>query len=708
MSILFPIPRGTREVHLTASAGQTVFGPINFLLYDALDVRITEKLDGAEYTLILDPADYAITPAAPAIAFPATFMITFAQGRTENSEIGVYGLRIPSRATDVTRGGALVSQSLERELDKQVATAQELRRDIDTGVGRIGDIESIAAHADLIAAQVAADRIATEEARDIAVNVVGANLVNIQSQVVAQTVAVPQLVRYLLTAAYQTLGDHGGGLYVRVASEPSHAAKFRTLDRFLPNGAIDLANGGWWELREGEPRPEQFGGVGDNVTNDTTAFNAALTFAIAAGADLVLDKSKTYLLSSWPALGYYPVGKTRIRGDGSSTLKGPATDAYFLRPGDAFTISGVKFDRWTGIVRRDTGEGGSITGARFTDNDCTNINGIPVNIEITCKDSYVSRNRFTSCSGGYVIRIGENTYGNQDNWSGNFITGNVMRSITATGATSLFAIIAHGRDTLIEGNDIDGLTSTNGEAVGIYVKLRFSQIINNRIRNVTSTGGSGAALDVAGISLKGAIRSVTNSGVQGYKIVCANNHVRSIGAQYAKGSGIRCQISDSIVIGNIVQDVGLVGISSDDSNGSSFNKIVNNSIEGFNILGTYGIQVSTFGSGIRVTGNSIKDFKESIQIACGSNTLLSTFVSGNSITSAIAASYGFVFSGGGAIAGVMITGNDVNLPASGYVVLNNVVVTRVNLRNNDFTPATSNGAGNLLGSATGITFTSNP
>ena len=39
MSIQYPIPRGTREVTLTTTVGQTVFGPFEFLLYDPADIE---------------------------------------------------------------------------------------------------------------------------------------------------------------------------------------------------------------------------------------------------------------------------------------------------------------------------------------------------------------------------------------------------------------------------------------------------------------------------------------------------------------------------------------------------------------------------------------------------------------------------------------------------------------------------------------------
>lgn len=455
--------------------------------------------------------------------------------------------------------------------------------------------------------------------------------------------------------------------------------------------------------------PEDYGCVGNDVDDDTVNFEAALDAAIAAGVVLLLGQNKTYLLNTWPAAGYYPSGNVFIKGlDRTSKIKGPAGASYFVRPGTAFAISEVAFDRWAGIVCRDVADGGSIVGARFCDNKITNITGIPYNIEIEHKDSYVTGNSLSDCSGGYGIRIGENTYANQNKWDNNIIADNVLRNFTATGTVSGFPIIIYGKNSIVSNNTIDGLLSADGEAVGIYVKLRNSQITNNKVRNINATGSSGAALDVAGISLKGAPRNITNSGVQGFKNICAGNVLENIGNQMSKGSGIRCQNSHCVVANNQVIDAGSVGISMDDSNGSSYNKFIGNTIEGFNKLGNIGLHISTFGNGNKLIGNTVKDFIYGAMIECGSNSLLSTLVEGNSIETTRASSFGFGFKGGGNIAGVMISANDVNLPASGYIVLNNNTVSRVNLRNNDFTPAISSGAGTVLGSATGITFTANP
>lgn len=78
----------------------------------------------------------------------------------------------------------------------------------------------------------------------------------------------------------------------RVASEPAHPWKFRSTDRFLPNGSTDGVNGGWWEgyaLDGATLYPEQFGAIPDGTTDCYQAF-----------ADLI-DYNETYLPYTFPS-----------------------------------------------------------------------------------------------------------------------------------------------------------------------------------------------------------------------------------------------------------------------------------------------------------------------------------------------------------------------------------------------------------------------
>lgn len=63
--------------------------------------------------------------------------------------------------------------------------------------------------------------------------------------------------------------DRARSIWWRAPSQPAHAARFRSIDRFLPDGSTSSANGGWWELAPGVQiiTPAMFG-CGPNVTDN--------------------------------------------------------------------------------------------------------------------------------------------------------------------------------------------------------------------------------------------------------------------------------------------------------------------------------------------------------------------------------------------------------------------------------------------------------
>lgn len=79
---------------------------------------------------------------------------------------------------------------------------------------------------------------------------------------------VPANVSAIYTAGYANKGDRGQALYARVASAPSHAAKFQSAD------------GAWWELSENLLNPFMFGAKGDDTTNDSPAIQAMFDFMV--------------------------------------------------------------------------------------------------------------------------------------------------------------------------------------------------------------------------------------------------------------------------------------------------------------------------------------------------------------------------------------------------------------------------------------------
>lgn len=136
---------------------------------------------------------------------------------------------------------------------------------------RLGDFDNVLAELqaglDVISAGTSADQ----------------TTVNFPTRTSVQGTSISALVSYLRTAGYTTAGDGGHGLYKRVVSQPSHAAKIQSLD------------GAWWELVPGDVIYwNQLGAKGDNVTNDRDAIQSAHDTAIAMGVQKCLGYPGTY------------------------------------------------------------------------------------------------------------------------------------------------------------------------------------------------------------------------------------------------------------------------------------------------------------------------------------------------------------------------------------------------------------------------------
>jgi hypothetical protein len=147
----------------------------------------------------------------------------------------------------------------------------------------------------------------------------------------AASSSIPVDINVIRTYGYTTIGDRGGGLYQREASEPTHEGKFQSAD------------GTWWSLVVENNRiyPEQFGAVGDadflsgrnglpspatiaGWTDDATAFTNMLAYVWATcnpanywykgGYDIYFDVNKSYYTTATLEI---KGGACNLRGGGS-------------------------------------------------------------------------------------------------------------------------------------------------------------------------------------------------------------------------------------------------------------------------------------------------------------------------------------------------------------------------------------------------------
>lgn len=353
--------------------------------------------------------------------------------------------------------------------------------------------------------------------------------------------------------------------------------------------------------------PERYGAVGDGATDDTEAF----TDAINSTHPVTLTKGATYLLNTWTAVT--PATALFMVGNGA-TVKGPASTVDFLSPTTNFDIRGVTFDRWASVVERLEAQTGSFTSVFFVGNRCVNCTGRVFDIERTIDRFVIAENDFESCTGGYAVHIGTNTYASQDTWQKGVIRNNRFKTISASSTTSAAAILVYGRDIEISGNIIDGVTqSGTGEAWGIYTKVRHGRVFGNTVKNVVPTGSD----DNAGINIKGLTRAETAT-PQGFANLVFGNTVRDIGTAGTRGHGIRAQTDDVHIYGNLVEDPGLNGITSDEATAHSNIRITGNLIQyGSLTAGTSGIRLEGYGTNIVAESNTVRRATNGIRLTTG-------------------------------------------------------------------------------------------
>jgi hypothetical protein len=128
---------------------------------------------------------------------------------------------------------------------------------------------------------------AAELARDLAL------VPSLTTRASMETTTFPAALKGLRTFGYAAAGDGGEAMYARVAAEPAHPGKVRSLDRFLPNGSTDNTNGGWWQIANEVINTKMLGALA-NGSNQTAAVQAALDVIGARGANVggIVDNDK--------------------------------------------------------------------------------------------------------------------------------------------------------------------------------------------------------------------------------------------------------------------------------------------------------------------------------------------------------------------------------------------------------------------------------
>jgi len=430
---------------------------------------------------------------------------------------------------------------------------------------------------------------------------------------------------------------------------------------------------------------KDFGAVGNGVTDDTAAFSGFVAEQQVLVNTGELIGGETYLLDTWSTIS--PSQPLNIDGN-FATVKGPTSRVDLFKPDVEINLHQATVERWGSAIQRLIADGGSITAARLDQNTFSDIAGSVVNVETPFSNYWLHGNTITNTDGGYALRIGRNTYAEQDNWKNGSVCFNIFSDIDGASSSSTSPGIIYGKDTHVAFNRMDGVQAASGEAWGFYTKLRYGNIVFNDVSSVNSTSSS----DVTGITVKGEVRAASTA-PQGFGLLALGNIIRDIGVSGTKGTGVRVQADEAYAAFNYVSDSGFSGITIDEPAanmcGAFFNRVRYTTA-----TGTFGIRSSQGGTGIRYIGNEIFNAATGHRQSAGGV--------GNNANAVVIAQNHYN------VTGIAIQVNATSQTINGLTVQNNTVsagtdglrfdggtLTNVRVLDNDFRSATTQIAGTM-------------
>lgn len=151
-----------------------------------------------------------------------------------------------------------------RGVYKKGSASWEKQSDLPSDVA-----QAAAAQAAASETSAAQSKAAAEAARDQAAGYVNDIAIEKEVPIYGTVAGMPFLAVDAGINIIQILGrnalldNEGVMTWGRVASQPdvAPAQRFRSTDRYLPNGSLDAANGGWWQYKSTRPKLDQFTGA---------------------------------------------------------------------------------------------------------------------------------------------------------------------------------------------------------------------------------------------------------------------------------------------------------------------------------------------------------------------------------------------------------------------------------------------------------------
>lgn len=294
----------------------TTYNPVVATNEFAADFPVFDNDDIAIYHDGVERTDFAVS-ATYVEGISNNAKAVFAVGIT--GKVQVVGARDPRRTNRFQNGAPLPTRDINLALDTLEGESQEARRDIDRAVmvelggtgfeiqqGTAGQIPVFDGNGNLIPGTPTGGGNMMREIYDPRSK--GGDAFPYDSVADASGAVIPPGIKRIRTQFYAPLYAVpatlvGGAHYRRVsfadlAGYPS-ASYFRSQDRFLPDGTLDIVNGGYWVIDELKATVTMFGAIGDGTTDDAAAVQAGLTWwGLADNRTLIVDEGKRVLMNS--------------------------------------------------------------------------------------------------------------------------------------------------------------------------------------------------------------------------------------------------------------------------------------------------------------------------------------------------------------------------------------------------------------------------
>lgn len=287
--------------------------PKRFLQKDEIVVAL-RNTDGIDTPQILG-THYTIAGSS----WPTGGTVSFITAPQVPNKVVRYRMTQAKQTVDLENKQRNDAKAVEVQLDRLTMAIQD--RGTRTDAAWFGLLAEIAARVNgdkLLNDRVDQEIIDRKNGDDALASLIGQSIVLsdhfFESQLALSFAVVSPLFKVVAVGGYESAGDSPLYSMKRVEAEPEHAGKRRSLDRFLPDGSLSLANGGWWELIGNTIDIRVFGGKADGSTDNSVPISNASNYLLAKGGGII----------------DYPAG---VIGVGYSGDSGTQRVAVFLRSG---------------------------------------------------------------------------------------------------------------------------------------------------------------------------------------------------------------------------------------------------------------------------------------------------------------------------------------------------------------------------------------